>query len=1002
MAFPDDPLKIRVRIAPDADLTALPDTYSWQDVTRDVSFSRSRPIVIKAGSADEEQEGTAEASLVLRNFPDATPNRESITQLHGRYTVGNPMSDLYALGFDQGCPVEISIDPEIDAPAWHVQSVQFLAEETPMWPDGTDYLAFSGWTLGSLLRRLQSGRAVKSALFRTLCPVPADLQPLDYWALESASTSDTARVTWPAENLDRQPTTPAASTAAYPGAVAGPIGSLGLPEWYGRNARLNASFQAVNIGSGDYDRTGFSLQLTPADGDAAIVHSFVVTLPVNSATVGKIELQCEYERDSAGIPVTASCRYLLRIIAPDGTLLDDNPTTGLNPFDGVPHYVEIETTRTSLVLYATALYIDGVEQFTLNNAGVCFAMQSAEFGEQGDLASSNNVGIAWSVGHLFHAASTADNVPLQAGWASLGYQGEYVHVRVERLCREEAVPCRDYDPDETVSMLMGPQLPASLVPLLRECERAEFGILDDHLGFVNLVLAQEMTSAEPWATLDGRDGQIYFPFAPTTDDARRANDVTVTRTGGGPGIRFTDDTDIARRGRYDKGVSVNVAGLGEQAAHASMAVAIGTAAGKRYPALTVDFLRSPDLISAWLALGDASVLGTRVDVTGQPLSLGSQDETIESQVRGYTLTITGRRGGLKVECNTVPFEPWRGAHWADAGNGGTSDDDPAQPLRMDHSASVISEDLTTTETDVSITSETVRWIDGQAPYVDDTFVTASASDWPASTPDGLPWVKFDGTTAADYTTGSANGFTTAGRHTITNTGNRRISAVDIGSGDGWVYSEHAWGVSVASTANLATRTYLRMTDASNYIAAHLELTTLGAVNLSVVAVVAGVATTLLASTEVGTGHAINEVWCVLAGVEGTDVTVSAWKKETVASLTGEGQWPPYEMTDTAGVSTAGHYFGVASQRDAGNTNSNIVSAYGEAAIMSTRYGRMFPFDAEVGGERMRVTAISGTTLSQTVTVVRSVNGVVKTHAAAGLAEQVRFKLWRPPRVALTG
>ncbi len=39
-----------------------------------------------------------------------------------------------------------------------------------------------------------------------------------------------------------------------------------------------------------------------------------------------------------------------------------------------------------------------------------------------------------------------------------------------------------------------------------------------------------------------------------------------------------------------------------------------------------------------------------------------------------------------------------------------------------------------------------------------------------------------------------------------------------------------------------------------------------------------------------------------------------------------------------------------------------------------------PFDIEIGGERMRVTAVSGATSPQTFTVTRSVNGIVKSHA----------------------
>jgi hypothetical protein len=58
----------------------------------------------------------------------------------------------------------------------------------------------------------------------------------------------------------------------------------------------------------------------------------------------------------------------------------------------------------------------------------------------------------------------------------------------------------------------------------------------------------------------------------------------------------------------------------------------------------------------------------------------------------------------------------------------------------------------------------------------------------------------------------------------------------------------------------------------------------------------------------------------------------------------------------------------------------------------------FPFDIYVGGERMTVTDIAGTgggPLEQSFTVVRSVNGVVKTHAPG-----TAVRLWKPARFAL--
>ncbi len=41
----------------------------------------------------------------------------------------------------------------------------------------------------------------------------------------------------------------------------------------------------------------------------------------------------------------------------------------------------------------------------------------------------------------------------------------------------------------------------------------------------------------------------------------------------------------------------------------------------------------------------------------------------------------------------------------------------------------------------------------------------------------------------------------------------------------------------------------------------------------------------------------------------------------------------------------------------------------------------WPFDIEVGGERMTVTAVTGTSSPQTFTVTRSVNSVVKSQYA---------------------
>ncbi|MFK0140723.1 hypothetical protein [Streptomyces murinus] len=79
------------------------------------------------------------------------------------------------------------------------------------------------------------------------------------------------------------------------------------------------------------------------------------------------------------------------------------------------------------------------------------------------------------------------------------------------------------------------------------------------------------------------------------------------------------------------------------------------------------------------------------------------------------------------------------------------------------------------------------------------------------------------------------------------------------------------------------------------------------------------------------------------------------------------------------VDTAGSQLAVAMTSTA--TTASVSTTSGARWVDSAAYPAEFPFDITVGGERMRVTAITGTTSPQTFTVTRSTNGVVKAQAA---------------------
>jgi hypothetical protein len=85
-------------------------------------------------------------------------------------------------------------------------------------------------------------------------------------------------------------------------------------------------------------------------------------------------------------------------------------------------------------------------------------------------------------------------------------------------------------------------------------------------------------------------------------------------------------------------------------------------------------------------------------------------------------------------------------------------------------------------------------------------------------------------------------------------------------------------------------------------------------------------------------------------------------------------------------------------------NANVTSTATSATVKSTD-GRLLsttstPYDVVVGGERITFTAVTGTSSPQTVTMVRSVNGVVKAHTADD-SENARIKIYQAARVALS-
>ena len=104
---------------------------------------------------------------------------------------------------------------------------------------------------------------------------------------------------------------------------------------------------------------------------------------------------------------------------------------------------------------------------------------------------------------------------------------------------------------------------------------------------------------------------------------------------------------------------------------------------------------------------------------------------------------------------------------------------------------------------------------------------------------------------------------------------------------------------------------------------------------------------------------------------------------------------PYEVAvaGTARADTAGSQ--LATSYSSSATSFSVDVTAGNLWITTAAFSSMFPFDVNVAGERITVTAITGSSSPQTFTVTRAVNGVSKAQASAA-----PVALWNTPVAAL--
>jgi hypothetical protein len=193
------------------------------------------------------------------------------------------------------------------------------------------------------------------------------------------------------------------------------------------------------------------------------------------------------------------------------------------------------------------------------------------------------------------------------------------------------------------SMPMGPQQIDTLVANFQDVAQADGGILTD-LTYRTRTHIYNQTPVEiEFCDLNG---------APelSDDDQSTRNDVTVARHGGSS-VRLVDTDHIARYGRYDESVTLNLATADDALQMAGWRLGIGTTEAARWPIVPLMIsTETQHLLADWLALR----IGDRITIPHDVPQLPGVD--VDLLVQGWTETIYSRRAERTLNC--VPASPY--------------------------------------------------------------------------------------------------------------------------------------------------------------------------------------------------------------------------------------------------------------------------------------------------------------------------------------------------------
>lgn len=514
--------------------------------------------------------------------------------------------------------------------------------DVTVWPVKSDVTGRDVTTMiecSGMTRRLGQGSTpLKSALRRGLPAIGSDL--VAYWPLEDGAT---------ATRLD------AGTTNTRDGRI---VGSPTLAAYSG----FVASAPTPTLGTGRINLT------VPfyANTDEFQVR-FVMHLPPNTIPNNTVLLRVKTNSSLGWLDwiYQTGDLFLIKTYTSLGVL---SLTTASVDFTD---QVNEQDTRMSLEFVKNGTGVD-LKQIFLpigDNVGVVYTETNASI----TLGSCTSVYINpdgadvgdFSIGHV--TVEKAVTSIFDATHAlERAYQGEAASSRIDRLCTENDVTARvigTNDPSE----VLGHQGMQDLLTLLREAEATDGGILVEARDGEEMLYrtCSSLYGQAPGLTLSYPDGSLQA-FAPTDDDQRTRNKVTVSRGSGasttiedtGPVHPLSTADPPDGVGVYDEALTLSLYSDLQTEHQACWRVRLGTVDEARLPVIEInlahpDFATNPELTRSALSLD----VGDRIVITDPPAWL--PPDNVDQIIQGIGSSIQQFEHTLRFNC--APTQPYRAA-----------------------------------------------------------------------------------------------------------------------------------------------------------------------------------------------------------------------------------------------------------------------------------------------------------------------------------------------------